>query len=241
MHRRWPSLRVPWGVAIGAVGFLLVLSALPGVATAAPVRTSSLFSGLPSNGTNVIDARFTFNGIGVTHASTPANAISAVWETPFNATYTWPANGSAAPVGVQSAVLQIWYFGAVIASRSEALTGSAQTSGTIHLTSDYSQNRYLIEGLFALKADLDSSNGSILWSQSFYIHITEVYDLVITNVGLVALLLYEIYAIVTAGRSERPRPPKSGAPDAPSVPAAETPVVTDSGPPPLPIPPEGNP
>lgn len=241
MLGRSPSAGARWGVALATVAFLLILSAVPGIARAAPVRTESIFGGLPSNGTNLINARFTFNGVGVAKASTPTNAISAVWETPFNATYTWPATGTSAPVGVQSAVLQIWYFGAVIASRSEALTGSAQTSGTIHLTSDYSQNRYLIQGLFALKADLDSANGTVLWSQSFYIQIMEPYDLVITNVGLVILIIYEIYAVVTSGRSERPRAPKTEKPTEPTSEAAETPPPSESTPPPLPTPPGDTP
>ena len=118
-------------------------------------------------------------------------------------TYDVPLGGP----NVTTARMQAIYFGAVIST--DQVSTHTNLSGTGSGTMNWTLGTftYLLAGLYLLTASLVDSNGTTVWSESFYMQASAPY-----HVGsgliifLIVLALVELYSIATVGRSARKRP-----------------------------------
>jgi hypothetical protein len=72
------------------------------------------------------------------------------------------------------------------------------TSGAITLTSDFSQNQYLFEGVYQLQATL-LDNGHRLSTIAFYVWVQAPEHITVVNIALFLIGGYEIYQIAALG------------------------------------------
>ena len=137
-------------------------------------------------------------------ATSPGSSIPGSWSDTFELVYFWNQTAGRPNVAVMEAVLSVIFFGATISSRTEVENPPITTSpGTITLNASFGQYQYLFGGLFAMTASLVASNGSTAWGQSFYVTIGQPWDITVVSGILIAIALYEIYAIITCGKGER--------------------------------------
>lgn len=178
-----------------------------------------------------LSAYATWNGVNV---ATAANA-SAAFRMSFGANVTvifyWTQASGSAPIAVDDARLQIFFFGFALGTRDITTVGAA--------TSPLSMNnwntgplQYILSGTYQLTASLLATNGSTVWSQSFWVNITApYYILALLPIVLILIAIYEVYALCTVGKYAMiGRPPKSGEPatPTPSAPAPESAEATGS-------------
>lgn len=164
-----------------------------------------------------LSAYATWNGVNV---ATAANA-SAAFRMSFGANVTvifyWTQATGSAPIAVDDARLQIFFFGFALGTRDITTVGAA--------TSPLSMNnwntgplQYILSGTYQLTASLLATNGSTVWSQSFWVNITApYYILALLPIVLILIAIYEVYALCTVGKYAMiGRPPKSSEPTPPS-------------------------
>jgi hypothetical protein len=186
------------------------------LASAAPVGVSPAFPGLPSGSGGYVNGSVLFNGVNPSGATTISKAIATSWTSKFSLNYSWTSRGGkfGNPVSIAQGIMQVIYFGTALATRTQVQSPPiTSANGHLNMTSSFSQYQYLFEGLIAVTVSLQASNGSTAWQESFYVHVTQPFHIVAVNVVLIALFLYELYAIATAGKAElpekEPSPPKS--------------------------------
>jgi hypothetical protein len=150
----------------------------------------------------------TFNGLETSGATSPSSALP-VAPGIARTTFSWrdqPVGGAAA-IPVAQAQLQAFVFDFAAFSRVQTPTPAiTSVTGQINLTGDFSTTQYLVEGVYQLEGTLTASNGSIIWSEYFYIHVEAPLHLTVLNLILVAIALWEIYAIAKLGSAPPTKP-----------------------------------
>lgn len=177
---------------------LLVLSTLP-AGLSAPVRMAS---------SGPITASVAFNGVNVDSHDSLGSAISTSFSGAFSTAFTWTASGSA-PVTVTQAEIQLLFFGAAVGTSSGSFVKLGSNAYT--LSSDFTQNNYLYEGVYEIQATL-SDNGTTLFTQDFFVWVQATNHLTIVNVLLILIILLEIYEIAALSRIKTPKKPTGAAP-----------------------------
>jgi hypothetical protein len=184
-------------LGLGVVG----LSALALVLLMAPLAPQpSHSSGLHAAATGAspsVTANVVFQGSSVSSHGTAGSAIVTSFGGAFTTVYYWNATvGSAL---VTQAFLTLKFFGATVGTSSQSISGAVpETSGQINLSSDFSQNKYLFEGVYQLEAIL-LDHGQSLFSTTFYVWIQAPYHLTVVNIALVLIGGYEIFQIAALG------------------------------------------
>jgi hypothetical protein len=229
-------------VPLAAVAALVVLLfVLPGV-TLASVSTPST-TAQPAQGSG-ISATVTWNGANVLNYSSPTSAVHIGFNGVVNVHYTWssPLLAGGAPT-INDARLQIFYFGFALATRDVVNSvATPATSGQFTMNWSTGALQYILEGSYKLVASLLASNGTTMWSQSFWAFVAAPFYIgALLPIVLILIVIWEVYNLATVGRQVLlgKRPP-SGSPEtaaaaAPSAPAAGSESTeaspTDSSPP----------
>ncbi|MCI4365115.1 MAG: hypothetical protein L3K10_03515, partial [Thermoplasmata archaeon] len=103
------------------------------------------------------------------------------------------------PALVTQGTLTLFFLDAQVGTSSQSIVGAVPAAnGTITLTSDFSQDQYLFEGVYELLATL-SSNGHSLYHTTFYVWIQAPNHLTVVNIALILIGAYEIYQIAALG------------------------------------------
>lgn len=223
------------------LGVLLVaptgaLSASAASAPRATVETSPAASGL--------SAYATWNGVNVATAANASAAFRMGFGANVTVIYYWTQPIGAAPIAVDDARLQIFYFGFALGTRDITTVGAA-TSPLSMSNWNTGPLQYVLSGTYMLTASLLATNGSTVWSQSFWVNIAApYYILALLPIVLILIAIYEVYALCTVGKyamiggpKAKPSPPEPAAPAAESgggstatPPAADAPSgSTDAG------------
>lgn len=206
-HHRAPLSRASFVTLLSAA--VLIAGLLP-VATAQPVRTLRI---VPA-ATDGIQATVTWDGTNIAHSPQPSSAITTTLGGPVDLLYNWSSSvevgGSPLLYTINDARLQMFYFGFALSSRDVLVNDSIPTvAGSISM--DWvppSVLHYVIEGTFLLTASLLAPNGTTMWSQNFYVDASAPLSIgAVVPVILVLIGLYEVYALLTSGRQDRPRTP----------------------------------
>jgi hypothetical protein len=157
----------------------------------------------------------TWNGVNVNTAPNPSSAISWTFDNVATVNFTWA--GAQLP-GVNQAFLVILFLG-FPAYTKQVVQSAPLPVGSIPMTYGLTQFKWYVQGLYELHAYLENPGGNVLWSTHFYVRVAQPYDLVAATVGLVLLLIAELYMIATVGpraldkmRKQPPAPKTTPAP-----------------------------
>ncbi len=148
-----------------------------------------------------------WNGAATASATSPSSAIQTSFGQVATVTFSWSWTGSGAPpFGVSNNRLHVLFFGVSVFTKDQAFQpAKSAATGSYALTSDLTSSRYLLEGIFLLDAQIISDAGKIVWSETFYVLVTEPYHLVAANIGLAALAIYEVVQLVRVGPHALPK------------------------------------
>jgi hypothetical protein len=205
-----PGRRATLGLLLGFLGIaaLLVVGGTLGTAgaTGSGLRTDS--------GAAPVSANVVFNGVSVNGHTSTSSAIPSSFNNPYTTTVYWNATSGTALV--TSGTLTLLFAGISVGTSNQGIVNAAPgSSGHVTLTSDFTQDKYLFEGVYELQASL-FDNGTLLFQQSFYVWIQAADHLTIVNVALILIGAWEVYqfaalASVRAARKElgieQPKPP----------------------------------
>lgn len=216
--RRNPAGRVLWVAALFVAGLALI-PWFSGVSVGAPPVPPAAHAQTPVG----FSATLTFNGLQTVGATSVANALS-VSPGIVTASFSWQ---DLVPVGTSASVAQAQLLGYVFgfaAYNRVQVASNTSAAGSINLSGDFSQVRYVAEGVYELVGQLTATNGSTIWSETFYIHVLSTDHLTVVNIVLIAIFLWEVYAI--AKLRSPPRLKKGG--DSSMPPAKDPPAPVDS-------------
>ncbi|MCI4332022.1 MAG: hypothetical protein L3K19_09310 [Thermoplasmata archaeon] len=193
---------------IGTIGVLaLMLSAGAGAGTARPHAGfgPGPAIGTPGPGTIQITGALTYNGQPTANASGPTSALGISFNTPATVEFFWQAAGGKISqplsISIQTAELRVYFLGLSVWTKDQTLSPpSVSPKGTVNLTADFTLNRYLLEGLYELSGSLIEPNGTVAWSENFYLKVMAPNHLTAVNLGLGLVAVYEAYTIATVGR-----------------------------------------
>jgi hypothetical protein len=203
------------------VVLVLVLGAsgsLP--ASTAPIRAES----------SPVTSSVVFNGVNVASHDSLGSAIVTSFSGIFNTTFVWSSTGS--KVFVTQGEVSLLFLGAAIGTSSQQVAQDGQ--GTFTLMSDFTQNRYLFEGVYEIHATLQS-NATTVFAQNFFIWVQATNHLTVVNLALILIVLLEIWQIAALGSVKKARtqlgiPPPSQSPSPPpSTPPSTPPPTPPSG------------
>jgi hypothetical protein len=217
-----PATRRTW--AAGAAGLALVALLLPSLAAAQPAPAGEITR--VSSSSPGFAAFVLWNGQSTVGATSPSSALSANFGTVATAFYewNWTGAGSSPPFSVAHLRLTVLYFGQPAWTKDQAFQPAMSArQGQFNVTSDLTEVRYILQGVYEVEASIVSFSGATVWSEDFYLKTAAPYDLTIATVALAAIALYEIYYLVTIGpralprgtvktTAEEPPPAKGGAP-----------------------------
>lgn len=195
----------PFPLAVAAVVLLALALNMGGLAGPARAQSPSSTPGSPAT---VVNMTTLFDGTPTAGHTSPSTAIATTFDRPFALQIDWSAHGGALGrpilVTVDGARATIPLLGQPIVTQEvDEQSPVATPSGSLNATLGFTQDRYLVEGVYLVQVTLLGPNGTNEASQSFYIHVTAPYHLVALNVALGALILYELYAVLTIGRRGR--------------------------------------
>lgn len=175
---------------------MALLVNFPATARAVPTVTGSA---IPSAAGSVYSV--TWNGVDVNTAGSASSAMTIDLTQSANLLYSWNT-GSAAKVNIDDARVQMFYFGYAVATRDEGVTNSvAQSNGSIPLSWTPLTVSYLLEGLYKLTASFIATNGTTMFSESFYVRDNAPYGiLAILPIVLLLIMVYEVYELARSGR-----------------------------------------
>ena len=212
-------------LSISLAAFVLLPALAPAVApSASPIRpfASGCAAGPGGNG---VSANVTWNGVNVCPYSSASSALGVDFSKTEDLHFTWSAvPGSAA--SVYDARLQMFYFGFALQTRDQFVTPPQTGGGSFDMNWTPGVLTYVLEGLYKLTASLEAPNGTTVWSEDFFVRANAPYSvLAVLPLLLLAIAIYEVYALVTAGRHAVParRPPSPPAPEPSDAPAAPEP------------------
>lgn len=202
-----------------ALGFLFLLLAPYGTSLlasaaspSAPVTTAS----------SSISGTVLWDSVNTDTAPNAASAISWTFGNVATVQFTW--TGAAGGPSVSQAFLVILFLGFPAYTKQEVeATPLPSTGGTISMTYDMTAFRWYLQGLYQVHAYLENPNGTSLWSEYFYVRVAQPYDIVVATVGLLLLMIAELYMIVTVGPRAADKLRKT------STPSSSTPAPSSSG------------
>jgi hypothetical protein len=169
-----------------------------------------------------------WNGVNVNTAPNPSSAIAWSFTNVATVQFTWvgPLTGS----GVSQAFLVILFLG-FPAYTKQQVESTALPTGSINMTYDLSEFKWYLQGIFEVHAYLENPAGNSLWSEDFYVRVTQPYDIVVATVGLILLTIAELYLIATVGPRALDKTRKESPPPKESKTPAETPEEEPTTPP----------
>ncbi len=190
-----PRIRTLLGLTI-ALALLTLLPSLGAVGAPTPPRPS-----LTHDSVSAFSVTTTWNGRSIANANAPSAAFAYGYVAPAAATFHWEGPAGTGNVGsIASARIQIVYLGLPLYTRSEISTSPLpSTNGWLNMSYDLRGDRYLVQGLLLLDAALLNTNGTTVWSETFYVRLTAPYNLVAATAGLLALGAVELYFVATVG------------------------------------------
>ncbi|MGC2288863.1 MAG: hypothetical protein WA688_03290 [Thermoplasmata archaeon] len=172
----------------------------------------------------------TWNGINANTAPNPSSAIA--WSFSTVATVQFVFTGPLTGVGVSQAFLVILFLGfPAYTKQTVESTPFLATGGTISMTYDLTQFKWYLQGVYELHAYLENPAGNSLFSENFYVRVTQPYDLVVATVGLLLLAIAELYLIATVGPRAGDKVRKAPPTRTPKDDSAETSADTGTPPP----------
>lgn len=196
MRTRWGTTRRRAGGFLPILSIALVLAffAPYGVGMLSTSRGSSP-EAVPAVVTTVSGSAF-WNGVNIDNYPAVSSAASWSFDNVANMKFDWA--GPLTGVGVSQAFLVILFLGFPAYTKQQVLS-SALPVGSINMTYDLTQFKWYLQGVYQLHAYLENPSGATLWSENFYVRVSQPYDLVAATVGLILLTLAELYMIVTVG------------------------------------------
>jgi hypothetical protein len=210
-----------WASVGGVVGVALAVLMILGPLVPAGEGSSGAHSAFSGASTRPSDTAFTAN---VTFQGQPAashtstgSAITTNFGATFISIFIW--NNPQHATVVNKAELTVLFLGATVGTTSNSLQGEgAQTHGQINITSGFSQDKYLFEGIYQVEASL-FDQGQAIWNETFYVWVQAPDHLTIVNIALILIGFFEIYQIAALGSTRVARkelgldnPPKTGSP-----------------------------
>lgn len=204
-------------VAVLAFAFLLVIGPLASAASASePGGKSGAVSNLHPLASS-FSASVTFQGAPTGDHATPGSAIQSSFGSSFVSVFTWNSPGQATLI--TQAVVAVLFLGAVVGTTSNTINGATpNVTGQITLTSDFTQDKYLFEGVYQLVASL-FDHGQAIYNTTFYVWVQAPGHFTVVNIALILIGLYEIWQIVALGSARVARkqlgldsPPKKESP-----------------------------
>ncbi|MCI4373830.1 MAG: hypothetical protein L3K02_09370, partial [Thermoplasmata archaeon] len=165
--RGHPYRRLWLGAAALAVLTCLLLLG-PQVPSGSPSGVHSAFAG-PSARPSASDfsAAVTFQGDPASDHSGTGDAIQTNLNGVFTTIFTWKSPDQATLVN--KGTLTVLFLGATVGTSSSSISGAVPgVNGSITLTSDFTQDKYLFEGVYLLQASL-FDQGQAIWNTTFYV------------------------------------------------------------------------
>ncbi len=202
---------------------LLAAGTAPNLSPGAPSERLTVFAS--SAAASGVHAYVTWDGVNTTSATSASAALSTNFASTIQLKYHW---SSASLYNISDARLQMFYFGFALSTRDVLDSNPIATNnGTFTMTWQAGALDYLLEGTYRLTATLLTPGGASEWSQSFYIRASAPLNvLAAIPIILILIAIYEIYGLLTAGRTpSMAKPPKKPA----KTPPSEEPETT--GPP----------
>src|SRR5579871_562724 len=224
---------------LAVVAVLALMVALPTVGapaargTVGPAREIVL--SLP--GTAGFHASVTWNGADVSTAGTISSAISTAFGSTIDLHYTWSfTTGGIGPIvkafNISDARLQMFYFGFPLATR-DVVDSNPQlaSNGTFDMSWDPGVLQWVLAGIYGLTASLIATNGTTIWSEPFYVHVSAPGGVgAVLPILLILIGIYEIYELARAGRQAAPTPSKQSAGSPPTGPSKPPGAGTEAPP-----------
>jgi hypothetical protein len=206
LRLRAAAPRLAKSAVLSTLGAFLLLLPLGMVGGAVPTGASSgPHGGTPGPTTVSFSGAVTYNGQATANASNPSSALSVSFGSTANLDFSWHASGGKINqplvIPVQTARLQVMFLGLSVYTKDQTLSPPSSTpNGTVNLSADFTLNRYLLEGLYELSGSLITPNGTVAWSENFYVKASAPYHLTAASIGLALIALYEVYTIAIVGR-----------------------------------------
>ncbi len=222
-----------------AAGILLGLLVVLPVSSLAAAHTTPLTAAQCSavSSSYGISANVTWNGNNVCSGSSASSALSVDFSQAASVRFSWTA-APGTPLNLDDARLTMNYFGLALATRDVVQSGSVpQSQGSFPMNWTPGVLTYVLEGVYGVTASLFASNGTSVWSESFFVKASAPYA-ILAALPLILILLgvYEVYELARSGRHASRRrppsstPPSSSAPEPTTVPSSETADGSAGGP-----------
>jgi hypothetical protein len=215
---------------VGALALLALAALLPLGAAEAPLDRPALAFQTEATG---FSASASWNGASIASASTPSTAITTSFGSPVAVNFTWFSGpGVTEPFAITDAVVHILYLGQQAWTKDQAFTPPMSAgTGSYSLSSDLTESRYLVEGLFLIQADLLSNTNGTVWSQSFYVNVLAPYHFTVAALALGIIGLYELVSLARVGPHALSGTKGKGTPPAQPPVTSPSPTPAQSSPP----------
>lgn len=166
-----------------------------------------------------------WGGVDIGRADTPAKAFSIEYSNHVDVQFFWNSTGPNRASPVQTARIEMIYFSTDLSVTDAAPNTSHSASmvwngaGTL---------RWFLAGTYALSASLIDANGSTLWNERFFVHVTAPYTvLAAVPILLLVLLALELVAVARSGYDTGP-PARGLRPHTPPTSNGRVPVRSES-------------
>ena len=183
-----------------------------------------------------VSANVTWNGTNICTAGSASAALPIVFTQNAHVVFNWSSAGGRL-LSVTDARLAMNYFGFAIATRdvgSITPPGPAgNPSGTFVMDWNPGALTYLLAGLYSVTATLFASNGSTVWSDTFFVKASAPYTLLAgIPIILILIAVAKLYSVARSGRAAAAgrKAPTGGAPASPPS-TSSSPAPTTSSPP----------
>ncbi len=184
-------------------------------------------------------ANVTWNGTNICTAGSPSAALVIVFTQNAHVVFNWTAAGRQ-PVPVTDARLAMNYFGFAIATRDvgpiNPVGVQGSPAGSFEMDWNPGALTYLLAGLYSVTASLFASNGSVVWSDTFFVKASAPYTLLAAlPILLIVIAAIELYEVARSGRfAVMGRKPPTGGPASPPTTSPESPETSSPAPTPEP-------
>ncbi len=209
-------------VCLTVVGLALLIAGLPAVRSPAVAISSGSPRGValtipgPSSG---FQATVTWNGADVSSASAMSAAISTSFGSTINLHYAWSyTTGGIGPkvnaYNISDARLQMFYFGFPLATR-DVVDSNPQlaNNGSFDMSWDPGVLQWVLAGIYGVTTSLLAPNGSTMWSDAFFVHVTAPGGVgAILPIILLLIGAYELFELARSGRQSASPPKQPTAP-----------------------------
>ncbi len=219
-----------------ALTLVLVLPVGSSFAAATPTGAAAGYACPAAQTAFGVSANVTWNGTNICTAGSSSAALPIVFTQNAHVVFNWSSAGGRL-LSVTDARLAMNYFGFAIATRdvgSITPPGPAgNPSGTFVMDWNPGALTYLLAGLYSVTATLFASNGSTVWSDTFYVKAIAPYTLLAgIPIILILIAVAELYSVARSGRAAAAgrKAPNGAAPAAPAS-SSSSPAPTPSSPP----------